>query len=242
MKKTQILIAIVLLLSLAGCDNMVQEKGNGNIISKDIEVEDFEELDISGNFEINLIKGSKPALTITMDENLFEYVETENRGDQLQIESTRSLRSDEGLRLDITYSRLTSIEVGGAAAIMSDDVVEGDYLNIIMSGAGTIDLKVMLKALKIVVSGAGSVDLSGQVLEQNISMSGAGDVDASRLVSESCEIELSGVGSARLYVTETLDAQVSGVGGITYAGNPSNVKTDVSGLGEISKMKEDEDK
>ena len=40
-------------------------------------------------------------------------------------------------------------------------------------------------------------------------------------------------------MTETLDATISGVGGINYSGNPANVITNVSGIGKIQRDKDE---
>ena len=65
-------------------------------------------------------------------------------------------------------------------------------------------------------------------------MSGAGDLEAYDLVSKYCKITLSGIGSAEIFVEEELEASISGVGGISYRGNPNKVRDDISGLGRIS--------
>ena len=64
-------------------------------------------------------------------------------------------------------------------------------------------------------------------------MSGAGGYNAANLRSHSCTISISGVGGAKVFADQTLNAQVSGVGGVEYYGNPSDVQTEVSGLGSI---------
>ena len=84
------------------------------------------------------------------------------------------------------------------------------------------------------VSGASAIQLRGQVNELIIRMSGAGDIEAYDLVSKYCKISLSGIGSAEIYVEDELEANISGVGGIRYRGNPNRVRDDISGLGRIS--------
>jgi len=230
---------ILMVVLFSACDTLVREVGNGNMITKEIEVDDFKEIIVSGNFEIMLIAGDKAGVSLTADENLHEFIEISTNGDRLVIETLANLDSDDGLSLYITYTELTAIEIGGAATLESEETIDGEYLNISMSGAGALDLSLNLNALKLSVSGAGSVELSGRADEQNISMSGAGGLDAYELESKICKVQISGVGSANINVTEKLDASVSGVGGISYIGNPEEVISDVSGLGSISKSGRD---
>jgi len=240
MRKLAYIQTLLLVVLFTACETMVREHGNGNMVTNSVDVDDFEEIDVSGNFEIILKKGDEPAVELTADENLVEFIDINTVGDRLIVETTRSLESDEGLELLITYTELSAVDVGGAATITSRGNIEGDYLSINMSGAGTLDVGVDLKVLKLTVSGAGAVVLKGSVDQQNINMSGAGGLDASDLFSKECKISISGVGSADLMVTESLHAEVSGVGGITYAGDPKNVQTDVSGLGSIDRAEGDD--
>jgi len=64
-------------------------------------------------------------------------------------------------------------------------------------------------------------------------MSGAGGLDAFDLKAEYARIRISGVGGADIYVTKELDAKISGLGDVTYRGNPANIDKSVSGLGTI---------
>lgn len=230
-----VLLLFTTFVILFGCDSYVQERGNGTITVQERAIENFEEIQVKGNFEVFLRKSDTPGLTITTDENLHEYIEVEVDGDVLEIKSTRNLRSKEGIKLLIEYTDLMAVMAGGASVIQSDDTITGDYLRLEMSGAGAMDLSVDLKALKVNISGAGAMELKGKVMEQNIQMSGAGGLNAKELVSQKCKIEISGVGGASVYVQKELNASVSGVGGITYSGNPTEVKTEISGLGTITR-------
>jgi hypothetical protein len=66
-------------------------------------------------------------------------------------------------------------------------------------------------------------------------LSGAGNIDARELKAKEVRVSVSGAASADVYAKEYLDASVSGVGSIDYYGNPAKVKTDVSGVGSISR-------
>jgi len=234
MKKLYPYLFIIMIIA-ASCNSTVHEVGNGNMVTKNVEVENFEEVFVSGNYTIFLEKGDKPALTITADENLMQYIETEVRGDQLKVESTENIKSDEGLKLNITYDKLTSLEIGGAAEIENEGVLVSEYFNLDMSGAGSVDLDLDVKHLELTISGAGSVNFKGKAIEQEVQMSGAGEYDAKDLLSQTCRISISGVGSADVNVEQKLVGEVSGVGGITYWGNPQDVQTNVSGLGGIDR-------
>ena len=85
------------------------------------------------------------------------------------------------------------------------------------------------------ISGAGAVKLEGRADYQSIKMSGAGGYSGFELISQNCKIDISGVGSADVFVEKELDARISGLGGVSYKGNPDNVISDVSGLGSVGR-------
>lgn len=228
-------VLLVFLLFFISCNGFNYEKGNGDIIKDEKIITEFDELEIKGNFDIRLKKTEKPLLEITTDANLHEFIEVEIDGDVLELSSSKNLRSDFGIEIVIGYQDLNVIEIGGASTIINDGVLAGDRLTIDMSGAGALKMTIEMDRLKINISGAGSVELAGRAETQEVNMSGAGGLDAEDLISKNAEVHISGVGGAHVHVTEKLKASVSGVGGITYSGDPKEVEKDVSGLGSISK-------
>lgn len=62
--------------------------------------------------------------------------------------------------------------------------------------------------------------------EQEIDISGSGKYNAGDLRSETVDAEISGLGDATVWATDTLDA--SGSGSVNYYGNP---RTSFSGSG-----------
>lgn len=233
----RLFVFLLTMITITACDrvNMATIDGNGNIVEKSQNVNPFDEIEVSGNFNIILVEGESPKVTITTDENLHDYIEVTRSGDILEIRSKENLQSSESNDVVITYQELNSLRAGGASNITNRGVLAGDGFALDLSGAGAVQLKVDLKKLIVNVSGAGSVELEGKASEQDISMSGAGGLDASRLETKYTQIDISGVGGAEVFVTEVLEASVSGVGGVTYKGDPKEVKKDVSGLGSISK-------
>ena len=108
----------------------------------------------------------------------------------------------------------------------------------VVEGAAVLDMNLQASELNLRLGGAGAINLRGEVEEQRLEMSGAGNLDALELESENSEIHLSGFGSAGVFVTESLDAEVSGVGSIRFKGDPANVRQEITGLGDITRIKE----
>ena len=55
-----------------------------------------------------------------------------------------------------------------------------------------------------------------------------------KLIAESVDANVEGIGSVKVYATEKLKANVHGIGSLTYYGNPKNISKSVEGIGGVS--------
>jgi len=76
-------------------------------------------------------------------------------------------------------------------------------------------------------------------VRQTAEITGAGNIRNSGLVSETCSATISGTGECEVNVTRQLDAVISGVGTITYFGNPQTVNKDAGHSGTITPSSSD---
>ncbi|HLP16475.1 MAG TPA: DUF2807 domain-containing protein, partial [Bacteroidota bacterium] len=106
-----------------------------------------------------------------------------------------------------------------------------------IEGAGTIECsnRIETESLECTVNGAGNIDMQGSSHELNCTINGAGNFSGKKFRSNDVTAVLNGAGNCTVYASERIDATVNGVGAITYYGNPENVKSDVSGIGFISR-------
>lgn len=228
------LLGICLLIN--ACGDRVHEKGNGTINQETRNVGAFFNIDIEGEYEIVLQEGSNPLIAVETDENLHQYVETVVDDRTLRIRNVENIEASEQTRLIITYQQIESIRLGGAAQLSNQATLKAENLHVRVDGAGVVDLSLDATELEVMLAGAGLVNLRGNVNSQRLVLSGAGNLAAFDLESKSCDIDLSGFGSAQVFVTDNLEAEVSGVGGIRFKGDPRNIRREVTGLGNIERV------
>jgi hypothetical protein len=68
-------------------------------------------------------------------------------------------------------------------------------------------------------------------------MSGFGSYDAENLQSQVAKVVVSGAGTTTLWVTESLDATISGVGNVRYYGSPQ-IHSRATGVGHLQSLGE----
>ncbi len=103
--------------------------------------------------------------------------------------------------------------------------------------AGAVDGEIAfgtLDSLAVEINGAGSLELDGSCAKAAITVNGAGSIEADDLICTDADVELNGAGSCEIYVTDTLDAEVNGVGSIRYLGNPATVNKSGGGIVAVS--------
>ena len=229
-------LIIVLTTLLTGCYQLIGERGNDERVTESFMVDDFDRIEISGAFRVILTPSDNHEVKLEVDENLVKYINIDVRGDRLYIETDRRLESRGGIIVDIPVSEgLREIISSGASDIRTSSVILTEDINVVMSGAGKTELELDAESVEIVLSGAGLVYLEGVAGELEVTMSGAGSLEADALETEDCYVEISGVGNAVVNVTGTLETQVSGLGNVSYVGDPKSVIGDVSGIGEVNK-------
>ena len=226
---------ILALLAFTACNQLIGERGNDERITKEITVDSFERIEISGAFEVILTPSESNVISIEVDENLLRYIDISVRGDRLFIETDRRLSSRKGIKIEIPVKELREISSSGASDIVSSEPISSRELDIEASGAGKVDLKLDVKSVTLNLSGATLVYLEGVAERLEVDMSGAGSLAAEGFEVQDCSVEISGVGHVLVNVSGTLDAQVSGLGKVEYLGEPESVRGDVAGIGKVSK-------
>ena len=120
--------------------------------------------------------------------------------------------------------------------------VNNNTLTVTQRRAGTfraseLTIDVYLPELKAVsLSGVGKITINGgNAAELTLSLSGTGSVDAQNFQVQNVSINHSGVGTARIWVTNSLTGTLSGVGNILYRGNPA-INVNRTGIGRVEPL------
>jgi hypothetical protein len=86
MKKKNIILSVIILvlISVNSCTCFCK-KGSGNVITKKIELTEFDAINIDGQAQVFISQGNSPSVEISIDSNLYEYVKAEVSGKKLKI-------------------------------------------------------------------------------------------------------------------------------------------------------------
>ncbi len=214
--------------------------GKGEIISREFDAGDFNELVVELGGNLYYTQGQSGSVRIETYENHLELIDVRNENGNLYIGSGEKLSMDyndpasDGSypKIYVSAPALRSLRVLGMVDFSEVGTITGESFTLDVSGtcSGNIDLDV--EKLDVNVDGIAGIELTGRAENAVIRNSGMGAVEALGLTAANAEVEVDGMGAITITCTGKLDASVSGMGNIEYRGDPE-VTQEIDGMGSI---------
>ena len=135
----------------------------------------------------------------------------------------------------ITTPSILELESSGACDVTINDL-KTDMFKVSLSGACDLIGSFECNVLDLEASGSSDSKLRGKVKNCNIELSGACDIKALDLEVDSLKIEGSGSSNVEITVQNSLDVELSGASELRYKGEPKYIKTDMSGVSNLTKI------
>ncbi|NAY93210.1 DUF2807 domain-containing protein [Muricauda sp. JGD-17] len=215
-------------------------KGNGNVVTIERSVGDYEAIGLAGWFDVELVEGREGEITLKGESNLLEYIKTEVKDGKLHIKKEKgvNLRPSSwgnSILIIVPVEEINSLALSGSGDIVGKTTLKSDDFSVSIAGSGDIDIDVEAEEVSASLSGSGDIALSGKTSNLDVQVSGSGDVKAFELEAEHVDVQISGSADVKVTANQSLNARVSGSGDIVYRGNPTKINTKASGSGDITK-------
>lgn len=134
--KISILLVALLVTSFAFGQKKEKIKGSKIVTVAVKELNSFENIEVSDNFEVFLVKGTKPSIEIEADDNLHEIINFEVTGNTLKINTVKEPFSYKKFAVRINYSNdlqlitaRNEVEIKALADIELDKITIKNYNN-----------------------------------------------------------------------------------------------------------------
>lgn len=259
--KNGVIVLLCALLSVYSISLQAETiKGNGKIVTKQIDVSDFYEIALSVPAVVNFTQGDEYSCSITTDENILPFIGFKGANGTLRI---RQLPSKDGkpllsfsigekeinlpqykfptleftsLVINISAPRLEAVRVSGSGTFnMVDDFFDAK-LDVSVNGSGQFNAVKQVKVSKVDVSvmGSGSVKLADvKVREAEVSLSGSGNVLLNGTYTD-LDLKMGGSGDIKTYGDALrAKAKIAGSGSIFMGKIAQTIKYDIAGSGSI---------
>jgi len=199
------ILSLILFSSIASADQSFQLPAFNSVKTDGV----FSTLITAGSAQTVMIKGDnesikKLSLQVVDGQLIITGPENKNKV---------SFNVDE-LNVVITMPSLRLFKGKGVGEVILKNI-DGDRIDIAYEGVGNLEAYGKTKWLR----------LKGQ---------GVGSIDTKKLIAEDADVDFDGVGNVDVYCSNRFSAVVSGVGSVTYYGNPRSVNKSADGIGSIS--------
>lgn len=260
--KTSILSisALIICMAFGSCCMGKTVKGNGNIVTREFQIGQFDEIELSLPATVNYSKGDHYGCIVKVDENILEYLDICTSESDLELKKAKRYRSVNlhatKFVIEVVSPTMKGIEIAGSGDVNVLSGMVGEKMSVEIAGSGDVnfkepiefrefdaeiagsgDVKVMkhsdLQKFDVEIAGSGDVVLiDANVLYADIEIAGSGDVNLKGVVRKA-KVETAGSGDVVLgEVVERIDYGIVGSGDIYYGGNPT-VKGSKAGSGNI---------
>jgi hypothetical protein len=209
-----LIIGLVAIIAASACNssNGPSENiiGSGNVVTENRQVSGFHGIAVSGVGDVIVERIGNESLTITSDDNILPYLESDVRSGILFLgaENNVSVSPTRGIVYRLTASMFDEISVSGVVAVTADG----------------IDTELLVTNM----SGTCTVETEGKADSQDIATSGTSIFNGENLESRTVNISVSGTSHIVVRVSDLLQGQASGSAVVEYIGNPT-VDVSVSG-------------
>ena len=208
--KTQLLLSLALvMLSVSGCrvnlgDGAEIIEPSEKIVKAKYPQASFDKVENQTVGDIQLIQSNQSRVTLSAPENYIDLFEFENEDGMLRIKYAKNNVNIHSANVTIlVYTpTLQEIKNTGAADIRLDNL-KTENLEVKNSGVGSFNLKNL------------------EVRKIDVSCSGVGSINAKDLKAQEVEASISGVGGVECHASEVIKGNISGVGGLKFAGHPA---------------------
>jgi hypothetical protein len=219
-------VVFVLLLSSLACSFSLPGavRGSGNVVTEDRDVSQFTRISVGGGMQLEVVQEDAYRLTIEAEDNIFSYIVSEVRGEQLVIKfdtnGPRSFSTTRPVRIKVSLPEVAALDASGGSRMQAKGL-QGSTLDLTASGGSQVDLvDIRFQTLRADISGGSQADISGVVEDQTSQISGGSQYRAGDLRCSTLKSYGSGGGQADVWVEQSLEAELSGGSQVRYYGEP----------------------
>ena len=230
MKKSLFILSALVLVAFCSCN-----KYAGDPVSKDFSIEgSYTKLDVDDAFNVT-VSDEVNLITITAGENVMPNVVVEIVDNTLKIHLkpfTSNYGSD--MKAVVPYNaNLTNVNLSGACEFHSEYGLEGENVEVELSGASDFYCDIFADEVEVHLSGASNFHGNIEADEAKVNLSGSSDF-VGDLIANKIEAELSGSSNIKGNVSATdLDLDMTGASDATLEGRVATLKIDLSGASNI---------
>lgn len=212
-------------------------KGNGVIETRNFDVRGFDRIHFALPTEMSVLQDSEYAFELTMDANIFDYIDVRVEDGVLTVDAAKGVRikSMKG-KVSVSLPEIKEIAAAGSGdIILSECKMPAAASRLSVTGSGSISADIEAEIVFAKISGSGNILLRGKSENLKCSVSGSGVIQAFDLPTANADCNITGSGSIAVNAQKTLAAKITGSGSVLYRNTPE-VRMNISGSGRCRRV------
>jgi hypothetical protein len=216
---------------------IIEVKGNGNIVTREISVSSFIRLHIAGKGQIELYQSDEEKVIVETDENIQDFISAYNSGRTLYVSAETNLKKllFTVCKIRIYLRQMDALQVRNENAnlICGNQIALLNPLDIKVQSVGNTELDINAPAIKILCQSVGNVLVKGKCENLTVKNQNQGDFNSKDLIADRVSISNQAVGNVQLFADREISIKHAGVGYIHYSGKAIVKDVRQHGVGEI---------
>src|SRR5579859_2986676 len=204
-----ILVLIVLSLLLLSAASIAFAQPT----KKTLELPEFKSIYVNSNYTVYLKQTNKQEVNVEADPDIFALTKIFVENGILMINVERKpdnpnksiwskiddIKLKAVMKVMVSMKNINELQVNSGGKIISENSLSSaDFLNLSVSGNGSMDLDIKGNNVKTEVSGSGGVALKGYASANDIYISGSGSLNSFPCELENAKVKVSGSGTCEL--------------------------------------------
>ncbi len=208
MKTSKAILLVALLFTLSGIYANTQT----------IAIQVFKSLEISGYLNVTLVQSTTNKLSIKASKNLQKSIKiTETNGNLCITQDHKAYRR---IAITITFTSLSEIDSKIDGKLFTAGIIKVQDLSLNIANNGKTKLNLAANSLEADFRGKENIYLSGAAKKVNFNTKVIGLLDASTFIIDTLNVNNSGKGDVRVFVTDYVSANHIGDGTLSIDGRP----------------------
>lgn len=203
-------------------ENIGTRMGQGEV-KQDFNLKDFNQLDISGAFYVEVKQGSTYKIEVDGDRDDMDDIKIYKDGNRLKVEykdRNFRIRGRDYVNVRIEMPDLKGVDFSGAVKSVLKGFNQNQDFDIELSGASKATFTSLnANRIEADLSGAATLTLTGSSRELIADIAGASRLRSYSLKAIDAEVDASGACNAEVYASNKLKATATGVSSIRYRGD-----------------------
>lgn len=216
---------------------------------KTLELPEFKSIYVNSNYTVYVKQTNKQEVIVEALTEIYTLTDIHVENGVLMVNVERKpdntnksiwakiddIKVNPTMKVTVSVKSLSELQVNGGGKIIAENSLGTNYVNLSISGNGSMDLDLKGDVIKAEVSGSGKMTLRGYATSIDALVSGSGSINGFNCALETAKAKVSGTGLCELNVTNNLDALVLGSGTIKHKGNTKTVQKKVYGAGLVDR-------